>query len=276
MRPPGRFMKYNETVTLINPTLFDMALVGLLFTLVLALSVRERLGLEKQLIIGSLRTVIQLFLVGYIIEYIFHLNRWYIVLFALSFMVMVAAQTASARQKKKIKGLYLLMGFSIFTGTLITTFIVSFIVLKIDPWYNPMYLVPLAGMIIGNSMNGGAIAGERFYCELQSRLDQVETLLILGHDYRYACEQAKREAVKAAMIPTLNSMMTVGLVTLPGMMTGQILAGADPILATKYQIIVMLMVASTVTITSVIFVNLSMHRYFAKGQRLKKYLLREN
>lgn len=259
---------------LINPTLFDMILVGILFILILVLSIRERIKLEKQLMIGSLRTIIQLMMVGYIIEYIFHLNRWYVILLTLSFMVLVATQAAVARQKKKIKGLYGLMGFSIFVGTFITTFIVTFVVLKIDPWYNPIYLLPLAGMILGNSMNSGAIAGERFYSELCSRLDQVETLLILGHDYKFACSKAKREAVKAAMIPTLNSMMTVGLVALPGMMTGQILAGANPVVATKYQIIVMLMIASTVTITAVIFVNLSMRRYFSKGQQLKKYLFK--
>ena len=265
-------MKYN----LIDPTLFDMSLVGILFFLILILSVRERINLEKQLIIGSLRTIFQLIMIGYIIEYIFHLNRWYIVLLALSFMVLVATQTAAARQKKKIKGLFGLMGFSIFLGTFITTFIVTFVVLKIDPWYSPVYLLPLAGMILGNSMNSAAIAGERFYSELHSRLQQVETLLILGHDFKFACAKAKREAVKAAMIPTLNSMMTVGLVALPGMMTGQILAGANPVLATKYQIIVMLMIASTVTITSVIFVNLSMRRYFSKRQQIKKYLFKDD
>ena len=265
-------MKYS----LIDPTLIDMLLVGILFFLILILSVRERVNLEKQLIIGSLRTIFQLIMIGYIIEYIFHLNRWYIVLLALSFMVLVATQTATARQKKKIRGLFGLMGFSIFLGTLITTFIVTFVVLKIDPWYSPAYLLPLAGMILGNSMNSAAIAGERFYSELHSRLQQVETLLILGHDFKFACAKAKREAVKAAMVPTLNSMMTVGLVALPGMMTGQILAGENPVLATKYQIIVMLMIASTVTITSVIFVNLSMRRYFSKGQQIKKYLFKDN
>ena len=262
------------THSVINPSLFDMLLVGILFFLILVLSVLERLRLEQQLIVGGIRTIAQLIMIGYIIEYIFRLNRWYLVLLALSIMVLAAAQTATARQKKKIKGLFGLMGLSIFVGTFITTFIVTFVVLKIDPWYSPVYLLPLAGMILGNSMNSAAMAGERFYSELYSSLHQVETLLILGHDFKFACAKAKREAVKAAMIPTLNSMMTVGLVALPGMMTGQILAGANPVLATKYQIIVMLMIASTVTITSVIFVNLSMRNYFSKEQQIKKYLFR--
>lgn len=259
---------------IIDPDLFDMLLVGILFFLILILSIRERVKLEKQLLIGSLRTIIQLLMIGYIIEYIFQLSRWYIVLLTLAFMVSVATQTAVTRQKKKFKGLYGLMGLSIFTGTFVTTSIVTFVVLKIDPWYNPVYLLPLAGMILGNSMNSGAISGERFYSEMHARLDQVETLLILGHDFKFACAKAKREAVKAAMIPNLNAMMTVGLVALPGMMTGQILAGANPVVATKYQIIVMLMIASTVTITSIIFVNLSMRRYFTKEQQLKRHLFK--
>lgn len=259
---------------LINPSLFDMLLAGILFLLVLILSIRERLNIEKQLMIGGLRLIFQLMVIGYIIEYIFHLDRWFLILPALFFMVLVATQVAVGRQKKKVKGLCGSMGISIFAGTFITTFIVTFVVLKIDPWYNPLYLLPLAGMILGNSMNGGALAGERFYSELNSKLDQVETLLILGHDLKFACNMAKREAVKAAMIPTLNAMMTVGLVALPGMMTGQILAGANPVVATKYQIIVMLMVASTVMITSVMFVNLSMLHYFTKGQQVKGYLFR--
>ncbi len=267
-------MKNNTFEELINPSLFDMSLVGILFFLILILSIRERINVEKQLMVGSLRSIFQLMMIGYIIEYIFHIDRWFIILMTLSFMVLVATQVAVARQKKKTKGLYGLMGISIFAGTFITTFIVTFIVLKIDPWHNPLYLLPLAGMILGNSMNGGAMAGERFYSELYTGLDEVETLLILGHDFKFACDKAKREAVKAAMIPTLNSMMTVGLVALPGMMTGQILAGANPVVATKYQIIVMLMIASTVIITSVIFVNLSMQRYFTKRQQIKRYLFR--
>ncbi len=261
-------MNYN----LHDPGMTDMLLTGLLVLLTLTLSVWERVELERKLIIASFRTVVQLIMVGYIIEYIFHLNRWYIILFALSFMVLIAAQAAVAQQKKKFKGLYGLMGFSIFIGTFLTTFTVTFVIFKIDPWYNPVYLIPLAGMILGNSMNGGALAGERFYSEVNSGMDRIETLLILGHDYKFACKDAKREAVRAAMIPTINSMMTVGIVALPGMMTGQILAGVHPVVATKYQIIVMLMLAATVTITAVIFVNLSMCRYFTKEQQLKKFL----
>jgi len=266
-------MKNNSIEGLINPSLFDMSLVGILLFLILVLSIRERIHIEKQLMIASFRAIIQLIMIGYIIEYIFHLNRWYIILLTLLLMVVVATQTAASRQKK-IKGLYCLMGISIFAGTFFTTFIVTFVVLEIDPWYNPLYLLPLAGMILGNSMNGGALAGERFFSELHSSLDQIETLLILGHDFKYACGKAKREAIKAAMIPILNTMMTVGLVALPGMMTGQILAGANPVVATKYQIIVVLMVASTVIITAVLFVNLSMRRYFSKGNQIKKYLFR--
>ena len=258
---------------MIDPTFIDLATVGVLFGIVILLSLREHLGLERTFLYAAFRTIAQLLLVGYLIEYVFQLNRWYFVMALLVMMSMIAARAGAQRIPSKLRFLAGSVWVAVFTGTLVNTFIVTEVILKIDPWWNPRYLLPLAGMIMGNALNSGSLAGERFASELKNRVSEVETLLSLGYSSSLACKEIKTLAVRGALIPTINSMMTVGLVHLPGMMTGQIISGAPPMVAAKYQIIVMFMVASTVVITSLILVNLMKRKYFSSAHQLHYDLL---
>jgi len=258
---------------IIDPGWDDLAMTLALFGAVVGLSIREGLAVERSLTIATIRTVVQLFFIGYVIKALFAVNAWWLIVAALLFMMTYAARAGLGRMKKPVPGLFLPMWVGVVSGSIFTIAVVTGAVLKIDPWYRPDVLIPLGGMILGNAMNGGSIAADRLYTEIRARRAQIETLLMLGRDYRAAAAEAKREAVRAALIPTINTMMTVGLVHLPGIMVGQMLGGVEPIVAAKYQIIIMLMVASCVTVASSVFATLALKRYFTKHQQLNLSLL---
>ena len=138
------------------------------------------------------------------------------------------------------------------------------VVVQVRPWYEPQYIIPIAGMILGNSMTSTAPAGERLQGELRARTAEVETRLALGFSGREAVQPLVRSALRAAMIPTVNGMMTVGLVQLPGMMTGQILAGSSPLVAIRYQIVVVFMQAAATALGSLVFGRLAAGRYLTR------------
>jgi len=258
---------------IIDPGFADMAMTTLMFAAVVALSIYDGLKLEKSLAIATARTVVQLVFIGYVITALFRVDHWWVVVGALGFMTAVAARAGLDRMKGKVPGLYLPMWMGVVAGTLFTVAVVTGAVLKVDPWYRVDVMIPLGGMILGNAMNGGAIAADRLYTEIKNRRAEIETLLMLGWDYKAASAEARREAVRAALIPTINTMTTVGLVHLPGIMVGQMLGGVDPMVAAKYQIVIMLMVASSVTITAAAFTRLALKRFFTPYQALRGELL---
>lgn len=259
--------------TLINISYFDLLISLGLIIVAAGISRWHKIGLEGDLIVGAIRTFIQLLAVGYILKYIFAFDRWYLIIFIILIMIIVASRTVTQRQKKRTKELPYLVGFAITAGSGITVFVATQILLQIKPWYEPHYLIPLAGMVIGNSMNGSTLAIERIDSEIQSGKTIIEAYLALGATARQAAGASIRAAMKAAMIPTINSMMVVGIVALPGMMTGQILSGTSPLIAVKYQIIIMYMIAFSVAVSSFILANLRFRRYFTSDHQLKEEVL---
>jgi putative ABC transport system permease protein len=147
------------------------------------------------------------------------------------------------------------------------------VVVRPTPWWEPQYVIPIAGMILGNSMTSAALAGDRLQADLFTRRDEIEARLALGFSGREAVQPLVRSALRAAMIPTVNGMMTVGVVQLPGMMTGQILAGASPLTAIRYQIVVVFMLAVATALGSLLFVRLAVGKYLTPAHQLRRYLL---
>ncbi len=252
----------------------QLSLTSILILLVVALSLVENLRQERDYLIGVLRTFTQLFLVGYVLDVLFSVNRWYLVLLLLALMIGAACQAGVGRLKQRDFRLYGMMALSLGLGAGVTIVVVTTIILRIHPWYNPRYLIPLAGMIIGNAMNGASLSAERYRGELILREKEMETLLSLGFGVSRASSAARRCAIHAAMLPTLNSMMVVGLVSLPGMMTGQILAGASPMIAVRYQIVVMIMISSAVMLSALLMVKLLSKRFFTSAHQIRYDLLR--
>lgn len=225
----------------------------------------QELGLEKDLAVGVLRTIIQLTAIGYILAYIFASQHVVYILIMLTMMVSVAAINA-AKRGIGIPGAQwvVLIGIGVSEG--ITLLLL--LGLKIIP-ATPQYIIPLSGMIIGNSMVAAGVTLNRLCSEFTLRRGEVELALSLGATPKRSALPVIQAAVKAGMIPTIDSMKTVGLVQLPGMMTGQILAGADPVLAVRYQILVMFMISGATAITSLIVVLMGYTRYFTPHAQLQ-------
>jgi len=252
---------------------WQLGLALLLVGLVAAISLRQALGLERDLAIGAARAIAQLYLVGLILAAVFSAARWYWVLLILAVMAAIATHAAVSRLAKPIPGVYGIAAAALTISTAGTLAYVIGIVVRPRPWWEPQYLIPIAGMILGNSMTSAALAGDRLQADLGARRDEVEARLALGFSGREAVQPLVRSALRAAMIPTVNGMMTVGVVQLPGMMTGQILAGASPLTAIRYQIVVVFMLAVATALGSLLFVRLAVARYLTPAHQLWRYLL---
>ena len=192
------------------------------------------------------RMFLQLIFIGYVLTYIFNTKEFLYVIIVLTIMLIVASFISMRPIASKSKDLYLMSFISIFIGGIITLGLIIIAVLDLELWYEPRYIIPLAGMIFANSMNSVSVGAERFESEYERE-----------KDYKIA----RNKAYKAALIPNINSLFAVGLVSIPGMMTGQILAGISPLIAVKYQIMVMCMIISSSGISSAIYLKLIERKY---------------
>ncbi len=204
---------------------------------------------HKSSIYAVFRMLIQLFLIGYFLLYIFETDSSSIVLAVLAVMLFTASWIALRTVKIPRKILYGKSFLSIFLGGTTILILVTQGVLNLQPWYLPSYMIPLAGMIFANAMNSVSLAGERLEAELNREIPYSE---------------ARNIALRASLIPITNSLFAVGLVSIPGMMTGQILSGVSPLIAARYQIMVMCMVFGAAGISSAIFLIAVKSNFLAK------------
>ena len=222
----------------------EVALAAALILINGALSLALGLGLERRLLVASARTVVQLLLIGYLLKFIFGLRHPLWVLLLGLVMAALAGQAAVGRVSGRFRGIHLGSTLSVLVSSFVVTGLAVAFIVRPRPWYEPQYVIPLLGMVLGNALNGISLGLDRFLEGLVRRRDQVEGLLALGATRWEACRDVMRDAVRTGMVPTLNAMAVVGLVSLPGMMTGQILAGAAPADAVRYQIVIMFMIAA--------------------------------
>ncbi|MGE4605956.1 MAG: ABC transporter permease [Myxococcota bacterium] len=187
------------------------------------------------------RMLVQLLAVGYVLTYVFEANHPLIIVAVLAVMVLTSAWIALRPLKRRGLGLYTLVLVAVAATGLTMLAIVTQIVLDLSPWFEPRFVVPLAGMIFANAMNTVSLAAERFESERNREID------VAG---------ARRAALDAALIPQINGLLAVGLVSLPGMMTGQILSGVDPQVAVRYQIMVMCMVFGSAGLAAAMYLAL--------------------
>lgn len=239
-----------------------------LVLVVIGLSLWQRLGLAKDLLWASARAFLQLAAIGYVLTVIFDLERWYLILLLLGAMLTVAVATIARQKKGRVRGVWPVLTASLIASVLFTLAPVIGLILGISPWYKPQYLIPIAGMLLGNAVTGSSLATERLLAEARLRKLEIEAALSLGATWLQASKSAVREATKAALIPTINMLMIAGVVQLPGMMTGQILAGAKPWEAVKYQIMILYAVAAAVAVASLLTAFLSCRRLFTRDHQL--------
>lgn len=224
---------------------WDMAMAASLILINGALSVAFRLGLERTLFIAAARMTVQLMAVGFVLKFIFSQTSALWTLGLGLCMVLFAAREAMARQTRRYKGwgaYGLGTGTLLFVGLLAILFGVRVIIAP-DPWYTPRFVLPILGMILGNTLNGISLGLETLTTTAFRERAAIEARIALGATHFEAMSAVIRQALKTGMMPIINSMAATGIVALPGMMTGQILAGVDPVEATKYQVLITFLIA---------------------------------
>ncbi|NLV24518.1 MAG: iron export ABC transporter permease subunit FetB [Deltaproteobacteria bacterium] len=246
----------------------DLAVVYGVVLFLVGLSRWQQIGQERALLVAALRMGVQLLAAGYLLHLIFALKSPWPVLLILVVMGVFAIQTVASRVQTRMPRFYTIVTSSIFIGCGVMTFFFCHIVVGLEPWYDPRYLIPLTGMIIGNSMTGASLAAERLASEMKERRDEIETALCLGASSRTAAFDLVRSAFRAALIPSINSMAAMGIVFLPGMMTGQILSGTEPMIAVKYQIAIMCAITGSVAVTSLLILIQGRRAYFTGAHQL--------
>jgi len=252
----------------INISWWQLALT-LAFVLIAGISsIVWSLGLLKDLAVGTVRTFAQLFLLGYILTFIFDLKLPWLVAAAFLAMIFFAAMTIKGRVREKRVSVFSPIFMSMLVSYSVVSYVVTGVIVGADPWWQPQYFLPLAGMIVGNSMNAISIALDRLFGDLRSRRNEVEMKLGLGADFREASQDILRDAMRAGMIPSMNALMAVGIVFIPGMMSGQIMAGTDPLVSIRYQIVVMLMLVASTALGSLATILLVRRKCFGPGHCL--------
>jgi putative ABC transport system permease protein len=254
-------------MTLQNLSLWDVGIAALLIVVNGAVSVALKLDLERKLAWAAVRTVVQLLAIGYVLGWVFQFDRWFVVLPLMVVMTLIAGFAGAQRGALTYAGQRRDSIVSIWVSSWLVAAVGLFVVIRIHPWYEPQYAIPILGMILGNTLTGVSLGIERMTEELTARRDRVDMALALGATRWEAAQGPARQAVRAGMIPTLNQMAVVGVVSLPGMMTGQVLAGQSPLQAVRYQIVIMFLIAASSALGTVGAVLLTYRRLFSADHR---------
>ncbi len=241
-----------------------------LFIILLLFIVKIRgIHREKEILVSTFRMTIQLILTGYILAYLFEKPNPFYTIIVITLMEVFAVYNVIKRLKTKLsRQLEKVVILSMLTGTLLSLFFFIFVVINLTPWYDPRYFIPIAGMLIGNAMTGISLGMTRLIDGMYAKRHQIESALMLGAYPKTACKEIVDNAFDSAILPTINSMVGMGIVFLPGMMTGQILSGTSPVTAIEYQIAIMLGILGSVALTVILFVQFGYKTFFNKEAQL--------
>jgi len=258
-------------VNAISLTPHDLAIASSLILFDAALSLVLNLRLHWKIIIASIRMVGQLVLIGYVLKWIFAINNPAVTLGLIVLMMLIAARETAARPERRFKGQTSLGigAASVASATLITALFALTTALRPHPWYDPHYAVPLAGILLGNILNATSLSLDAFLGSIAREKPAVEARLTLGASYWQAATPFVRDAIRRGLVPIINQMSAAGVVTLPGIMTGQILAGLDPLEAVKYQILLMFLLAGGSGLAAAAAAYLAAWRLSDERQRLR-------
>nr|WP_314418268.1 iron export ABC transporter permease subunit FetB [uncultured Erwinia sp.] len=248
-----------------NITNESLGLALVLVLIALLVSRKERLGLEKDIVWSVARAIVQLVIVGYVLKYIFDLNNGWLTVLMVLFICVNAALNAKKRSRAIDNG-FLISFVAITLGTTLT---LTILVLSGAIEFMPMQVIPISGMIAGNAMVAVGLCFTNLNQRFADNRQKVEEMLSLGASARLASGSIVRDSIRAAMIPTVDAAKTVGLVSLPGMMSGLIFAGIDPVKAIKYQIMVTFMLLGTASLSTIVAGYLSFRRFYTARIQLK-------
>lgn len=247
-----------------NINVMSLVISSSLVFLAVFFSYWQKLNLEKEILISVVRAIVQLVIVGYILEYVFGYESKIFTGLLLLFMIFNASYNASKRGKS-IKNGFIISFISITAGATIT---LTVLLVSKTIQFEPNQIIPISGMIISNAMVALGLCYNQILSNFKNKREEVETKLSLGADILPSSIEIIRDSIKTGMLPTIDSAKTLGIVSLPGMMTGLILAGSSPIEAIKYQIMVTFMLLSTTSISSFIACYLSYRGFFNERKQL--------
>ena len=258
-------------MSLISLGPLDLALAAALVLLLAVLSWRLRLGVERRMLIAAARSTVQLVLLGLVLKVLFETTHPALIALLAFVMLSVAGLEVMARQKRRYRGPwgYGIGALSMFLSSFSVTVVALTVIIRVEPWYQPQYLIPLLGMLLGNTMNGIAIALDGLTRQAHDARERIEARLLLGATWGEAIGDIRRDALRSGLIPIVNAMSTAGIVSLPGMMTGQILAGSPPMEAAKYQLLIMFLITAGTGLGSVAAVWIGSWRLFDERARLR-------
>lgn len=256
-------------LVLLSP--FDLSLAAGLVLLLAWTSWRLRLGVERRLLIAAARSTVQLMLVGLVLKTLFAETHPLLIALMGFAMLAVAGIEVLQRQKRRFRGPwgYGIGAVSMFLSSFCVLVLALTTIVRVEPWYQPQYLIPLLGMLLGNTMSGVAIALDALTRNAWDARGRIEARLLAGARWDEAIEDIRRDALRSGLIPIVNAMATAGLVSLPGMMTGQILAGSPPMEAAKYQLLMMFLISTGTGLGSIAAVWIGSRRLFDERERLR-------
>ena len=257
------------TPILLSPT--DIAIAAVLIVFDGVLSVLLRLQLHKQLAIAATRMVVQLVLIGFVMRAVFALASPALTAGVILAMILIAGNEVASRPEQKLarNGNYIIGAAAVSLATFLTAILALTTAIRPSPWYDAHYAIPLAGIVLGNVLNGASLALDSMLGGVVAQKAAIEAQLALGAPFKRAIRQLIRTSVRRALLPTINQMSAAGLVTLPGIMTGQILAGMDPLEAAKYQILLIFLLSGGSGLAAVAVVYFAAARLTDDRQRLR-------
>jgi putative ABC transport system permease protein len=249
----------------------DIAIAASLIVFDALLSVWLNLNLHRQLLTAAIRMVVQLIAIGFLLRVIFSLNSPAATLALVVVMILVAAREVAARPEVRFRdSTNLLIGISsVGFATSLTAILALTTAIRPQPWYDPHYAIPLAGIVLGSVLNSASLALDAFLGSIRRERTGIEAQLALGVRYRVAIAPLVRNAIRRGLLPVINQMSAAGIVTLPGIMTGQILAGLDPLEAVKYQILLMFLLSGGSGIAAAVAAYMASRRLSDPRERLR-------
>ncbi len=249
--------------------LLDLAWALGLIAMSIALLQWQRVGLGGQIAIAAARSILQLLVIGLGLQVIWQLNNPFVTVGGIVLLMLLTTIAATNRIGDRIKNLLPIIGGAIFTGLVIAVGYTILVVIKPTNWHQPQYLLAVAGICLGYLLNNTAVAGERLIGEIDRHTAEIETQLSLGATPAQAIATYRQTAIKSALVPTIDTLMVAGLVTIPGFLTGELLANSQPVNAAGYQIVILFSVLASNTIATIIVVNGIASRYFNQDAQLR-------
>ncbi|MFT6987106.1 MAG: putative ABC transport system permease protein [Psychromonas sp.] len=247
----------------------QLALFSMVLFVPLLINRYYQLAMAKEVLIAVSRMAIQLILVGLYLQYVFSLNNLFVNIGWIILMVLIGSSAIVGKANLPKKAIFMPVACGLSLGLLPLMLLLCYVVIRPDPLYSAQYVIPLAGMLLGNSLSSNIVALQNLFEAFAQRRSEYEAAIALGATPFQAANPFVIVALKKAQAPILASMATTGLVTLPGMMTGQILAGVTPILAIKYQLVILIAIFVMSSISLTVTLQLSLQRTLCKTGRIK-------